>query len=149
MTAIGTSAANPFRIGNGNAAETVLHMYHEHHHRNRNERKHEYGEVADRTSLDVMINGADVFRQSRYDTGKDDKGNTITNTVSRNLLTELHQKHRARRQRDCNNQDVDGAWIQNSCLQADGHANRLKESQYYREVAGNLGGLFVSFLTFL
>ena len=123
MSTIGFLTNNPFRIGNRNAAEAVLNMDNEDNHRECDDAKHEHAEIADGTSLYVVINRPDVLRQSRYDTSEDDKGNTVTNTLSRNLLTKPHQEHRSGRQRDRNDQDVDRVRIEDCCFQANGHAD--------------------------
>ena len=149
MTAVRSLTDHALGVGDRDAAEACLNVDDEDDHRERDDAEHEHAEIADRASLYVVVDRPEVLRQGRNDAGKDDKRDTIADTLRRDLLADPHEEYRARRQRDRDDQDVDGIRIQDGCLQADGHADRLQESQHDCEIARDLRRLLVPLLAFL
>ena len=149
MSAISSLADNPFRIGDRNSPKTGLNVNDKDNHRYGNDPEEEYAEIADRPCLNVMIDRPDILWQRSNDTGKDDEGNTIPHSLGRNLLAKPHEKDSTCSQGNRNDQYVDWIWVEYCCLQADGHADGLKECQHHSQITGNLRRLLMPFLAFL
>ena len=149
MTAIRSLTDHALGVGNRDAAEARLNVDDEDDHRQGDDAKQEHTEIADRASLHIMVDRSDVLRQGRNDAGKDDKRDTIADTLRRNLLAHPHEEYRTGRQRDRDDQDVDGVRIQDGFLQANGHADCLEEGEHDGQIARDLRRLLVPLLAFL
>ena len=75
-----------------------------------------------------MVKSSKVLRKSRDDTGKDDQGDTIADTLCRDLLTDPHEEDRPRCEGDGNDEDVHRIRIEDGGLEANGHANCLQDA---------------------
>ena len=67
------SADNTLCIGHRNTAEARLDVDNKDDHRECNHGKGKDAEIADRARLEVGVDRADILRQRRDDTGKDDQ----------------------------------------------------------------------------
>ena len=87
-------------------------------------------------------------RQTRYNPSKNNDGNTITQAALRNLLTQPHQKHRARDQTHHRHADKTPTWIGNNRNTATTRTLNLRGNKirlYNRQQQGQIARVLSNF----
>ena len=102
---------------------------------------------------DVVYRGCRCARQADHDAGEDDQRHAVADAAFGDLFTEPHDEGRAGGERQDRQQDKADAGIDHDAvlhaLQADRDAERLRDAEADRQIAGPLGDLAAAQFAFL
>ena len=148
MSAVHFTADNTFCVLDGHSSLSFINFDDHKDHTEGNDNKEQKLERTDCPNLQVFNDCGNGFRETGHDTTEDNKGNTITDAVFGNLLTDPHQKARACCQNHDNESEIEPAVIHQRMIdtQCVSHAEGLYDSEENREVSCNFLDFLIPFL---
>ena len=118
-------------------------------HREGNDEEEQALEGADGPDLEIFDDRIHRIGETSHNAGKDDQGNAVADAFFCDLFADPHEKARAGRQYDADEEDIEPAVVDQRIVdpQSVCHAEGLDKAEEYCAVTGHFLDLFISFLT--
>ena len=147
MAAIHSASDHTLGVLDRDSSLSFIHFDDHEDHGKGDDQEQEKLEGGNGADLEVIHHGGNSLREAGYDTAEDDKGNTVADTMFRNLIADPHEEAGACCEDNDNKKEIQPAVINKGIVdtQGIGHAECLHSCQENGEVSCYFLDFLVSF----